>query len=373
MTLEERMRLSFYQPLEKIAGYDYVTLVRHTETGDLFVKKELKDYNLAVYYCLRKLDSKYFPRIVELVENEGKLILVEEYVSGQTLEEYVQTLGTLSLSAVCRIMLQLIDAVELLHTHEPPIIHRDIKPSNIVHAPDGIWKLIDFNTARMYDEGARRDTTFLGTKSFAAPEQFGDLQTDARTDIYALGAMMNYLLTGMSHKKLLADGAAGRIIEKCTRFSPDERYQDTGQLRKDIEKLLPKTAAPMYESEGVESDRKKQKFPFAPPGFRSFTIWKMIVASAGYALLFYTAAGLQIIPRNGEVITPHILLVDRTGFFILGLVLILFWFNYGGIHTKLPLVRRNSLKWKALGYLLYTVLITFVIMILIVIAEDAIV
>ena len=399
MTLEERMRLSFYQPQEKLEGHEHISLVRHTQTGEFFVRKELTDYNAGVYRYLKALDSIYFPKIFEIIEEDGRLILIEEYIRGQTLEGYVQALGTLSWSSVRTIMLQLIEAVGLLHYYQPPIIHRDIKPSNIVRSPEGIWKLVDFNTARFYDAKASRDTTFLGTRSFAAPEQFGDLQTDARTDIYALGAMMNYLLTGESHKKQLVGGEVGRIIENCTRFSPDERYQNIGQLKKDLEQLREPSnvsresteknweahgAEPGKAQDGIileETDvkpekqkdapaRRKQKLPFAPPGFRTLTPWKMIVAVLSYAMLIYSMVHLELKPIEGRIITPRAYLINQVGFFIMFMMLILFWFNYGGIHARIPLMKSSSWKWRIVGYFLYTCIIAFGSACLIIIVAD---
>ena len=367
MTLEERMRLSFYQPQERLGGHDHIVLTRHVQTGTYYVKKELTDYNLEVYRCLQQMGSIFFPKIIEIIEDDGKLILVEEYIKGQNLEEYVQALGTLSEESVRILMLQVLEAVGILHAHRPPIIHRDIKPSNIVRGQDGSWKLVDFNTARFYDADARRDTTFLGTKSFAAPEQFGDLQTDARTDIYALGAMMNYLLTGKSHKKQLAEGEMGRIIERCTRFSPEDRYQSVLQLKYEIEALqIQKKSAWNRQTTEIEEEkvikteeRHRGISRFLPPGFRTRTLWKMLLAAFSYFMLFYSVAGMQVKPISRETFAPWMVMVTRASYLLMWLLLIFFWFDYGGIHRHLPLMKKTSGKWRIAGYVLYTVVIAF--------------
>ena len=302
MTFEEHYRLSFYQPVAELGGREHVKLTRHAESGMYYVRKELTDYNREVYEQLRNLDSPYFPHIYEVVQEEEKLIIIEEYIPGETLEVYAAERGTLTLEQLKPIMVDVCQALKLLHAQKPPIIHRDIKPSNLILAADGHWKLIDFNTARYYESGAQRDTTFLGTREFAAPEQFGDLQTDVRTDIYELGAMMNYLLTGKNHKKYMSQGIAQEIIQKCTQFDPARRYQSVDALMKEIQKLperfpVEKTTLPLEKHQTYRyKHNKKDRRSFSErgeisgegvsgwrkwllPGFRTLKLWKMCVAA----------------------------------------------------------------------------------------------
>ena len=385
MTLEEHYRLSFYQPVTELGGREHVKLTRHAENGRYYVRKELIDYNREVYEQLRELDSPYFPHIYEIVQDEKKLIVIEEYISGEILEAYVVERGTLTVEQVKPIMMDVCQALQLLHTQNPPIIHRDIKPSNLIFAEDGHWKLIDFNTARYYESGAQRDTTFLGTREFAAPEQFGDLQTDVRTDIYELGAMMNYLLTGKNHKKYMSQGVAQEIIQKCTQFDPARRYQSVDVLMKEIQKLperfpVEKTTLSLEKRQIYRSNHNKKAgrsfsdrggisgegvtgwCKWLPPGFRTLKLWKMCIAGLVYTFALYISVTLEVTNGDGSKVTGTALLANRIGCGLLFFVLVLFWFNYGGMHRILPFVRKPQIGWKILGYVVWTCVIFMVIM-----------
>ena len=393
MTLEEHYQISFYQPVRQLGDEEHIWLTRHTENGKFYVRKELTDYNRAVYERLRQLDSNWFPHIFEIVEEDGKLIVIEEYISGQTLDKYMNQSQMLTMAQTLSVMMDVCQALKLLHEQTPSIIHRDIKPSNIILSVDGIWKVIDFNTARYYDASVQRDTTFLGTLEYAAPEQFGDIQTDVRTDIYALGAMMNYLLTGKNHKKYVYEGTAGKLIEKCTRFDPNLRYQSIEEFMQDL-KRLPEAekyvaqdehSANKLESEGLtgkgesadayredpsyhtvtqhKDKKKKHSWTFwLPPGFRTLKLWKMCVGGLVYALALYISITLEVTSNDGSSMTGTALLANRIGCWLLFFVLVLFWFNYGGMHRILPLVRKSQIGWKILGYVVWTCVIFMVIM-----------
>lgn len=132
--------------------------------------------------------------------------LVMEYVPGRTLEEYLQqsSHGSLSLTEALRIGVKLSSILEYLHLCKPPLVFRDVKPSNIMLTPNGRVYLIDFGIARSFNPGKTKDTTPLGSPGFAAPEQYGKGQSDARTDIYGLGATLQTLLTGRDPLELRA-------------------------------------------------------------------------------------------------------------------------------------------------------------------------
>ena len=148
-------------------------------------------------HFLSSLDHANLPKVVDSFEADGKHYLVMEFVDGQTLEELVVDLGRpLPPDTVLRLGVTLCTVLDYLHRHQPPIIFRDLKPGNIMLDRDGTVKLIDFGIARVFTPGKSRDTTSLGTKGYAAPEQYGKGQTDARSDVYALGATLHFLLTG---------------------------------------------------------------------------------------------------------------------------------------------------------------------------------
>jgi serine/threonine protein kinase len=136
----------------------------------------------------------YHPTIP--LDGDGKLIVVEEYVQGRSLKQVLDEQGLLNEEQAYEIAVQLVDILVRLHQLEPAIVHRDIKPSNIIIEKNGHVNLIDFNAARHVNADKNEDTRMLGTVYFAAPEQFGFGQSDERTDIYGLGATINYIMTG---------------------------------------------------------------------------------------------------------------------------------------------------------------------------------
>lgn len=146
---------------------------------------------------LSRLDHPNLPKVVDYFEEKGRACLVMEFVDGRTLER-CQALagGRLPEEMVAAWAIQLCDALSYLHMLNPPIIFRDLKPGNIMLTQSGVIKLIDFGIARTYKSGKKRDTTAMGSENYAPPEQWGKGQTDARSDVYALGATMYHLLTG---------------------------------------------------------------------------------------------------------------------------------------------------------------------------------
>ena len=176
----------------------------------------------------------FVPYVFDYFETMDGAYLLREYIEGQTLNELVEREGTLPLDRVIPIIEQLCNHLSRLHASVPPIIYRDLKPSNIVLHPSGDCYLIDMGTVRTYHEDHSLDPVFIGTIDTAAPEQFGSRQTDNRTDIYALGILFYYLLTGEVKvqeeklKKLPKKAAA--VIRKCTAFNPDDRYSQVSKV-----------------------------------------------------------------------------------------------------------------------------------------------
>ena len=146
---------------------------------------------------MKDLDYPAFPRIVDIIETEDCLYLVMDYIEGQTLEQVLKEQGPQDERIVAEWAIEICKALSYLHSQNPPIVYRDMKPSNIIRKPDGNLKIIDFGTARVFNSEKDNDTIALGTKGFAPPEQYSG-RTDARSDIYALGMTMKYLITGIN-------------------------------------------------------------------------------------------------------------------------------------------------------------------------------
>lgn len=192
---------------------------------------------------LKKLSHKNLPSIVDVIDSDENFLIVMDYIEGNTLEKLMNENGAYPQEQVVDWAVQLCDVLQYLHTRPNPIIYRDMKPSNVMLKSDGSVVLIDFGTAREFKERNLGDTTCLGTQGYAAPEQFGGMgQTDARTDIYCLGATMYHLLTGHSPSKppyemypirkwdsRLSSGLE-KIILKCTRKNPEDRYRSAEEL-----------------------------------------------------------------------------------------------------------------------------------------------
>jgi len=192
---------------------------------------------------LKKLSHKNLPSIVDVIDSDENFLIVMDYIEGNTLEKLVNENGAYPQEDVVDWAIQLCDVLQYLHERPNPIIYRDMKPSNVMLKSDGSVVLIDFGTAREFKEQNAGDTICLGTQGYAAPEQFGGMgQTDARTDIYCLGATMYHLLTGHNPSKPPYEmypitkwnpqlsGGLEKVILKCTRKNPEDRYQSADEL-----------------------------------------------------------------------------------------------------------------------------------------------
>ena len=165
------------------------------------------------------------PRTIIYNENDGQIVL-EEYIEGLTVAQIMETDKYRSAGAR-KVLLGLCDALTVLHDRD--IIHRDVKPENVIVESSGRVVLIDFNASRI-ESDASKDTVIMGTVGYASPEQLGLAQTDARTDIYAVGVLYNVMLTGQHPSVTIALGKVGRIVRKCTAVNPNERYQTAIEL-----------------------------------------------------------------------------------------------------------------------------------------------
>ena len=215
-------------------------------------------YASGEYVNMLRTESEFFtlgkfpfvPYVYDYFETPDGAYLLREYIEGQTLSELVEREGPLPIDKCLPIIKQLCAHLSRLHAARPPIIYRDLKPSNIVLQPSGDCYMIDLGTVRTYHEDNSVDTVFIGTLGTAAPEQFGARQTDQRTDIYALGILFYYLLTGeldVEKKKLnKLPSKAANVIQKCTAFDPKDRYAHvsmvTAALSSSVQKKI-RTAA----------------------------------------------------------------------------------------------------------------------------------
>ena len=220
------------------------------------IEKKAKDRNneivvqsaIAEANMIKQLDNPAIVRIVDIIDNGNVIYIIEDFVEGETLEALLDADGAQPEELVVEWGKQLCEAFDYLHTRTPPIIYRDMKPANVMLTPEGKLRVIDFGIAREYKEHNLKDTTSLGTRGYAPPEQFGG-KTDARSDIYSLGVTLFQLVTGrdpcLASTELkpvrqidpkLSEGIE-TIIQKCVQHDPANRYQSCVELLYDLEHI----------------------------------------------------------------------------------------------------------------------------------------
>ena len=229
-------------------GEDSCTvLVKETATGIFCVLKwgrkiqaEMLRNEMEILQKLTEMGLTGIPKAYRIFEENGGVYFLREYIEGTPLSQMVMQKGGIQKRELCKISLKICQAVENFQKLEDPMIHRDIKPENIVVTPTGETVFIDFGTMRSYKKDSQRDTFVVGTRGTAAPEQYGYRQTDQRTDVYAIGQTMLYMVTESYELDQLSECKISRklkkIIEKACSFEPDKRYADATELRKAIEK-----------------------------------------------------------------------------------------------------------------------------------------
>ena len=243
---EMQNRWTVYESLKE--GEDsWTVLVKETATGILCVLKwgrkiqaEMLRNEMEILQKLTEMGLTGIPKGYRIFEENGGVYFLREYIEGTPLSQMVMQKGGIQERELCKISLKICQAVEEFQKLEDPMIHRDIKPENIVVTPTGETVFIDFGTMRSYKKDSQRDTFVVGTRGTAAPEQYGYRQTDQRTDVYAIGQTMLYMVTESYEKNQLSECRISRklkkIIEKACSFEPDKRYADAAELRKAIEK-----------------------------------------------------------------------------------------------------------------------------------------
>ena len=249
--------LAMDKRLNKQWAVKEIKKVANDKNNEIVVQSLLIEANM-----MKKLDHPSLPRIVDIIDSGKTIYVVMDYIEGESLDKILASSGAQPQDKVIEWAKQLCDVLRYLHSQNPPIIYRDMKPANVMLKPEGTLKVIDFGIAREFKEHNISDTVSLGTKGYAAPEQFGGMgQTDARTDIYCLGVTLYHLVTGQNPSEppyemypirqwnpSLSSGFEA-IITKCTQLNPDDRYQNCDELMYALE----------HYNEMDSTYRKKQK------------------------------------------------------------------------------------------------------------------
>lgn len=291
-----------------------------------------------VFKTLMDSPIEGIPRVFSVQPVQNGWVVREEYIPGRTLAEVMQE-GLFDQKSAVQICLRLCDILEQLHSRK--IVHGDIKPENIILANDGRAYLIDFDASHFVKDMVGRDTVLLGTPGYASPEQFGFGRSDPRSDIYAIGVLLNIMMTGRHPLYETVNGRISIVVEKCTDVDPQRRYQTVKDLKK-----------------GLKHPRRRHEF--FPVGFRSGSPGKMILAILGYA------AGIWFILF---MTTPHYdwekkgFLLLRIWFIVAFIGTVFIFFNYGGINNIFSKKKESKhIGAKFLEELIFLIIITLLLL-----------
>lgn len=222
---QDALKLTYYEEIRRIDDRPDVILVKELESGSLFIKKYLSVYDKSVYEYLINHPIQHMPRIYAAYEGDNCLIVLEEYIAGSTIADLLDK-STIARTQAIEIAKSICGILMVLHNRPKPIIHRDIKPSNIIITSDNEAYLLDMNIAKWYDPQQTDDTRHMGTENYAAPEQVGYSfhASSDKSDIYALGVLLNVMITGDYPKQTKTDGPIWDIIKRCIDLDAEKRY-----------------------------------------------------------------------------------------------------------------------------------------------------
>ncbi len=326
-TLKEDKHKSIYLVLNEIDSLFYIERIYDS-------------IDTSVYTEIQLLDLPHIPKIIEIDQENNQTFIIEEYINHQTLDWYILN-HELNHQQCIHIMEQLCDTLSILHQHH--IIHRDIKPENIFYDGHDII-LFDFDISRIYDDNQNKDTSILGSYGYAAPEQFGFKQTDNRSDIYALGVLLNVMLTGKYPSDYLVESWEKEIVEKATQMDPNNRYQSVDDLK-----------------DAIMNHKIYYETSWALPGFRNHS--KMItklLASCGYAFIIYLCFN-----EPYEATDPNwTYMIDCIFRFVLlsiCLTIVAFVFNYRGIWNYCLFYKNENKIIRYIGVILTCSIVVFAI------------
>ena len=234
---EDLLELSTYVEVDQIEDMGNVIPVKSVETGEIFIKKILYFYDKAIYQALIDAPAAHMPRIIGMYEGENTLIVIEEYIEGKTVEALIED-NLIDRKMAATIAKKVCGVLTELHDRPTPIIHRDIKPSNVMVDFNGEVWLIDINVSKLFHPEDHEGIRYTGTLNYAAPEQigFGIAASTPGTDIYAVGVLLNVMLTGHLPQERKAEQPLWDIIKKCISLEVDDRYT-ASELIDELERI----------------------------------------------------------------------------------------------------------------------------------------
>lgn len=353
MDYSQRLAISYYKTIATLNNDHKIYLVQHQDTKKIYVKKILDVYNKDIYQHIAHKHIDGIPQVIDLYEEENQLTVIENYISGRSLHEII-TSSDITIDSIYRYMSELCSILEKLHSSQPPIIHRDIKPSNIIITEYNHVILLDFNAAKYFSESSDEDTVLLGTKGYAAPEQYGFGSSTPKTDIYALGILLKEMTSALSSYPV----ALNDIITKCTEINPEDRYRSVSELRSALEQLQ------MPANFTSNTISHTHVHTFLPPGFRTLTPWKMLIATTFYIAIIACFLSLQVENRYGATLWVYRVI---TMLIILSVVFV--WFNYLDIQRLFPICKHKYKPVHYIGVLLLNITIIILLIFILIFVE----
>ena len=258
-----------YHVIRQLDKCGSTLLIRDRDTDLLVVRRRIPAESAETYERIRRISHPGLQEVYFIRAEAGNLYAYCAWVEGESLRERLKK-GITEKEALIWIR-DVLDALEVLHSADPPIVHRDLKPENIVISPDGRAHIIDYGAARFYKEASGSDTHMIGTRGYAAPEQYGFGQSDERTDLYACGILIDEMMTHAGLERKYA-----HVVGRCTHIFPEKRYASAASVRRAIE------------------------FCALPAGFR--TVGRIAAAAAAVCAAI---ALIRFIPRVGKETEPE--------------------------------------------------------------------
>lgn len=304
---------STYEDLFPLDPAGKAWAIRRKGTNEILVRKEADEKTCEVVKQAMAVQNIHIVNIKHIIDDGERHFIVEEYIQGATLQELHDNGKQFREDEAVNFELQLLDGLSALH--RAGIVHRDISPKNVILTNDGIIKVIDFGISHLLDPERREDTQLLGTVGLAAPEQFGFQRSTERADIYSVGAMLNWMLTGaLPNEYIPVNPQLAKVVWKATQMDPRNRYASAEEMARAI-----------------------QGIPKIPPlpGFRTGKLWKKIIAGiiyvfCGLFIMVYTLDALLVTHDFFMEITSAILTFGISPL-ILG--------NYGYFDRRIPVIR----------------------------------
>lgn len=308
-----------------MGGMGTVYLCRNTRLDTMWAIKEVKnDLKNGIHLSsepniLKKLNHAGIPRIIDIFYEGNNLYMVEDYIEGTTLKEYVKEKGALEEESLCKITSDICNIITYLHDLKPPIIYRDLKPSNIMITPSNNVVLVDFGISKTYKADKNEDTVNLGSNGYAAPEQYGFGQSCKQTDIYGIGMVIYFMAKGKVSTTALeplmdenydetVSSDLRKIIQKCVQVDIEDRYVSSEDLNNEIMKLLKSNESEktMILNTSNINTRKKTTIPKLKRSFVGLLALVVAIISIVYFLNAYKKSDLKVNTNDKPTVNDKI-------------------------------------------------------------------